>query len=151
MIPILPRQAEVDQEIGAILLKVMLDPRGKGRPRAGRGHMHTDEKTVAWENDFARLVTAAKWKSKSVIEAIWNTPIAVALELYYKKPKKAEWFCTSSIDNDNAEKMVWDACQGIFFRNDNRIIANCTFKDWAPEGEQPHVRIRIYPLKRKST
>lgn len=151
MIPILPRQAEVDQEIGAILLKVMLDPRGKGRPRASRGHMHTDEKTVAWENDFARLVTAAKWKSKSVIEAIWNTPIAVALELYYKKPKKAEWFCTSSIDNDNAEKMVWDACQGIFFRNDNRIIANCTFKDWTPEGEQPHVRIRIYPLKRKST
>ena len=152
MIPLLPQNAEVDHEIGAILLKVYLDPRGKERPRIDRGRAHTAPKTAAWASDFEKLVTQAKWKHKTIIETIWKMPIAFALELYYKKPvKDAEWFCTSSVDNDNGEKMVWDSCQSIFFKNDNRIIANCTFKDWAPEGERPHVKIRIYPLKKKET
>ena len=152
MIPLLPQNAEVDHEIGAILLKVYLDPRGKGRPRVDRGRAHTDEKTAAWASDFEKLSLMAVRNKKTVIEAIWQMPIAIALELYYQKPKaRAEWFCTSPVDNDNAEKMVWDSCQGIFFKNDNRIISNCTFKDWAPEGERPHVKIRIYPLKKKET
>ena len=150
MVPPIPLGMTVDIEIGAIYLKIYLDPRGKGRPRVDRGRAHTDEKTAAWASDFEKLTLMVVRSKKDVIKALWQKPIAIALELYYKKPKaRAEWFCTSSIDNDNAEKMVWDSCQGIFFKNDNRIISNCTFKDWAPEGERPHVKIRIYPLKKK--
>lgn len=151
MIPLLPPNAEVDHEIGAILLKVYLDPRGKGRPRVDRGRAHTDPKTAAWASDFEKLTIQSKGRNRELIDKIWNLPIAIALELYYQKPKtKAEWFCTSSVDNDNGEKMVWDSCQSIFFKNDNRIIANATFKAWTPDGDRPHVRLRIYPLKRKS-
>lgn len=80
------------------------------------------------------------------IKAVAGRPLFVGLALLYRKPKKAEWFCTKAIDNDNAEKLTWDSMQSLFFKNDNRIVANATYKDWA-EGA-PYLRTQICALKR---
>lgn len=149
MIPLLPSNAQAVPD-RAILLKVMLEPRGKARHRTDRGVAHSDTETREWSEKFGEMTIMNRRRNKEIIESIWNEPIAVALELYYPRPKsKPKWFCTSPVDNDNGEKIVWDACQKLFFKNDNRIIANSTFKAWAPIGERPHVKIRIYPLIEK--
>lgn len=150
----LPSRAEIDPET-AIGFRVDLEPRGKGRPRAvrkknGKLGAITDDKTRSWKEAFQLLATGAARASAEQIARInlrKGAPLRVELELYFKKPKRAEWFCTSPVDNDNAEKNVWDALQGVFFRNDNRIVCNETMKDWS-EGE-PYMRVRIVALKEK--
>lgn len=168
----LPPEAEIDPEL-TISFRLNLEPRGKGRPRAivrkrrdGSSHLGamTDDKTVAWKEDFVRMSMGARRHFAREIAGLWGMPIYIELELYFKRPKKAEWFCTSSVDNDNAEKNVWDAMQNTvtktekklnldirngFFKNDNRIIANATFKAWS-EGE-PYIRIRVAALRRKTS
>lgn len=146
--PHLPPDAEINPEL-TIGFRLDLEPRGKGRPRLGRGGAHTDEKTTAWKKDFLFLSAGAKRVFAREIATMNGMPLHVELELYYRKPKKGEWFCTSPVDNDNAEKNVWDAMQGVFFKNDNRIIANATFKTWS-EGE-PYVKVRVAALRRKAS
>lgn len=150
LMPPLPPGTEVDDTFDPIMMMVMLDPRGKGRPRADRGRVHTDDKTEAWAKDFKTLTTALRLRRDETIQYIWEKPLCIVLECYFRRPQKPQWFCTSSVDNDNAEKMVWDACQDLFFKNDNRIVANCTFKAWAGPNEQPHIKIRIHPLRKKT-
>ena len=148
----LPPQAQIDADL-TINFSVELEPRGKGRPRAsvnkstGRAGVHTDKQTAAWESDFQNLTIMTRLRNDDRIKSLAGQPLFVGLALFYRKPKKAEWFCTKPIDNDNAEKLVWDSMQGFFFKNDNRIVANATYKDWAP-GE-PYLNVFMSALKRK--
>jgi Holliday junction resolvase RusA-like endonuclease len=131
--------------------RIALEARGKGRPRAfvnkrtGRADAHTDKKTLDWAKTFEILATAAKRRLVAEIEAVRGRPLFVELKLEYQKPKKCSWFCTKPIDNDNAEKIVWDSLQGTFFENDNRITDNFTKKIWA--ADEPRITITIAALK----
>lgn len=148
---LLPPDTELDLDTAAGFT-IRLEPRGKGRPRASRGTVHTDEKTAKWKTDFLKLALGAKMAFRRQIAAMHSPkapPLRVELELYFRKPKRAEWFCTSPVDNDNAEKNVWDALQGTFFPNDNRIVSNETFKAWA--DDEPYLKIRIVALKKKGS
>lgn len=150
----LPRRAELDTDT-AIGFRVDLEPRGKGRPRAVRKNTGklgaiTDDKTRKWKDAFLLLAAGAARASARQIAQInlrKGAPLRVELDLYFKRPQRAEWFCTSPVDNDNAEKNVWDALQGVFFKNDNRIVSNETNKDWS-DGE-PFIHVRIIALKEK--
>ena len=121
------------------------------------GKAHTDSKTAAWKKDFLLLAAGAARACREQIarlntsktKSFHGMPMRVELECYYRKPKGAAWFCTNAIDNDNAEKNVWDAMQGVFFQNDNRIISNETFKAWS-EGA-PFLKARVVGLKEKKT
>lgn len=112
---------------------------------------HTDDKTGKWKNDFIKLTTMWRMRNSNMIQMIWERPLYIGLALHYPRPKKPGWFCTNPVDNDNAEKNVFDAMQGLFFKNDNRIIANATFKDWDKPGEPGHIIIHIAALKQKAT
>lgn len=163
-----PREGEIDH-LTAFGFIVKMEPRGKGRPRGtiGRGKarlvnghvvrnqvvkMRTDEKTRSWKEEFQLLALGAKRASREQIERLCigrGMPLRIELECLYKKPKTADWFCTSPIDNDNAEKNVWDAMQKMFFKNDNRIVSNETLKDWS-DGDS-FIRIRVVGFKKKET
>lgn len=155
---LLPREAELDV-LNAFGLIVPIEPRGKERPRArlrrkkdgtiGLG-ARQPKGNVVWKDEFLLLAAAGRRAAARAIKEISEgrgTPLRVELELFYRKPKRAEWFCTSPVDNDNAEKMVWDAMQGTFFKNDNRIVSNETMKDWSDGA--PYLKVRVIPLKRK--
>lgn len=150
----LPDHLQVDSDL-CINFSVKLEPRGKGRPRAGinrktgKLNARTDDKTRAWELDFIAITKMAVLRNADRIKDMAGKPLFVGLSLFYRKPKKAEWFCTKAIDNDNAEKLVWDSMQGIFFHNDNRIVANATYKDWT--SGDPGLHVYICALKRKPT
>lgn len=138
-------------EATRMCILVKIEPRGKGRPRAfvnkatGRADAHPDKQSSDWEKSFQILALAAERRLADQIKMIAGRPLFVHLTLEYAKPKKCSWFCTKPIDNDNAEKLVWDAMQGRFFMNDNRIVANFTTKTWA-EGD-PRIVIHIAALK----
>jgi Holliday junction resolvase RusA-like endonuclease len=142
-----PPNAEIIPEL-TIGFRFDLEPRGKGRPR-----LEEEARTPSRRRSHGRRISCSCRPERSdlrrEIAAMNGMPLHVELELYYKKPKKGEWFCTSPVDNDNAEKNVWDAMQGVFFKNDNRIIANATFKTWS-EGE-PYVKVRVAALRRKAS
>lgn len=163
-----PREGEIDP-MTAFGFTIQMEPRGKGRPRGtiGKGRkrlvggrivqtqvvkMRTDEKTRSWKEEFRLLALGATRAFSEQVKRLClkrGMPLRVELECLYRKPKTADWFCTSSIDNDNSEKNVWDAMQGIFFKNDNRIVSNETLKDWS-EGES-FIRIRVAGFKKKAT
>lgn len=54
---LLPPDTELDLDT-AVGFTIRLEPRGKGRPRASRGTIHTDEKTAKWKSDFLKLALA---------------------------------------------------------------------------------------------
>lgn len=158
---LLPPDLEPDVE-DAFGFTVLMAPRGKERPRArlvkkkdgssGLG-AHQPKGNATWKKEFLFLTATVRRSAARCIASInasnkgAGAPLRIELELYYTKPKTGTWFCTSSIDNDNAEKMVWDAMQGAFFKNDNRIVSNETMKAWT-EGA-PFLRVRVIPLRRK--
>lgn len=139
-----------------------MEPRGKGRPRGtivnaktptnlsfkGRSvriGSKTDDATRLWCEEAKLKLNLMKGLAERFIAEYWDAPIWVGLELRYARPKAMKktilWAESKAIDNDNAEKMVWDAMNGIFFRDDHKIVANSTIKIWT--DERPGITIMI--------
>lgn len=143
-----------------------IEPKGKGRPRgvvlpvnAARASglqfkgknvrigAKPDPKSEAWEVEAKlrmNLVANAN-RGGGLLEDLWEAPIWVGLLLQYKRPKSVKmsevWASSKSIDNDNAEKAVWDAMNGIFYEDDHRIVMNTTAKIWT-DGD-PSILVSI--------
>lgn len=132
--------------------EVMMEPRGKGRPRFTRsGHAYTPAETTAAEKKIA----AAYWvlQERSYYER--NVPIALHVEAYFPIPqswasKKTEaalagdWFPTKKPDGDNILKLVADALNKAAYYDDSQIVYMTIKKKYANHG---FLRIRIEEYK----
>src|SRR4030042_767924 len=61
------------------------------------------------------------------------------------KPMNREWK-KSKPDIDNIEKSVFDALNGVLWRDDSLVCSGSTMKFIASGEEQPHVEIRVVSL-----
>jgi Holliday junction resolvase RusA-like endonuclease len=127
-------------------------PLGKQRTREiirGRGanayiHKYTPEQTVNWESYVKVLFTQ---KYPEWIPYKPGIPLFFLIKAQYAIPKSAsaklqEAMVTKAIlptkkpDNDNIEKITWDALSNIAYADDCQVVFNITTKVFS---EQPGV------------
>jgi Holliday junction resolvase RusA-like endonuclease len=102
-------------------------PVAKGRPKfTKRGFAYTPKKTVNAENDFKMQALKFKppvpWECAIALTARFFMPIPASM------PKKFRFSAENEImphskrpDADNLLKLISDAMNGIFFKDDNQI------------------------------
>lgn len=130
-------------------------PEGKGRPRIGKtfgGHARafTPDKTVAYEGKIAHVAQLAM-NGRPLIEG----PVFVHLEINLQVP--ASWsqkrqrlalagtiLPTKKPDIDNVEKAIFDAINGVVWKDDVQVIEVVKRKQYAGV---PGVLVRIEQLQ----
>ena len=81
---------------------------GKGRPRFGRGHTYTPQKTVDYEN-LIRKSFLTSIRKKHLAE------VGIKIEIYCKK-------LISKPDIDNVCKGILDSLNGLAYNDDSQVI-----------------------------
>ena len=131
---------------------VIMEPRGKGRPRFTRnGRTYTPTETKSAEKKIADAYWALR--ERSYYER--NVPIAMYVEAYFPIPPSydkrkttaalaKELFPTKKPDGDNILKLVADALNGAAYHDDSQIVYMTIKKEYASRG---FLRIRIEEYK----
>lgn len=126
-------------------------PQGKGRARAsmrnGRIHMHTPEKTAAYENRVAlfgvQAMAAAGMKPmggplRLTVAAVFAVPAS------WSKAKRAAALAgqghTSKPDIDNVVKAVADGLNGVAWADDSQVCAIACRKTY---GAEPGLTVTV--------
>ena len=113
------------------------DPRGKGRPRLGRGRTYTDAKTVAFEKAVG-FQARAQMRGAPLTGPLKIT-ITCAFEMprSWSKKKRAALAGrphTQKPDADNVLKAIADALNGIVYADDKQLAIMTVEKRWAERG-----------------
>ena len=128
------------------------NPTAKGRPRFSvRGKFvraYTPEKTAKAENNLRAQALA--YKPAQPLE----TPLFVGIKVFRAIPKsmpkkriemaeKGSLRPITKPDVDNYQKLIYDALNGIFWRDDNQIVESMTAKFYSAA---PRVEIEIMEI-----
>lgn len=92
-------------------------PRGKQRPRFGRGRTFTPPETVAAEAEI-------RWLLRKLAPPRLLGAVAVTIRAYLKRPKSAPKSRVHPVvgqDVDNVGKLVLDAANGILWDDDRQV------------------------------
>ena len=128
-----------------IAIHIPGEPIGKGRPRLGKWHTYTPEKTQRWEQ-------AAAWEARRQYQGEpLEGPVGLTVVAEFGIPsswpkwkrKQAEDGMVAHItkpDASNVLKAVEDALQGIAFRDDSQI-ASVMIDKWY--GKKPGVTLEV--------
>jgi len=116
-------------------LTIPMEPVAKGRPRLGRGHTYTPQKTVDAE-EFIQTVFLEKYPRSSPLLGV-NTAIHLEVVFHKTFPKsmsksarKTAW-ATSRPDLDNYIKLLTDALNGLAWGDDSQIVSMYIAKKYA--------------------
>ena len=132
-----------------IAIHIPGEPIGKGRPRLGKGHTYTPEKTQRWEQ-------AAAWEARrqyqgEPLEGAIHLDVEAVFSIPESWPKwrrqEAEDDMVMHIvkpDASNVLKAIEDALQGIVFRDDSQISA-VSIEKWY--GAEPGVWVEVKALR----
>lgn len=123
-------------------------PKGKARPRFGKGHTYTPPETKAYEELIANTY-------KKETNYKFNGEIKVVINAYYKipenKPKKEKILMVtnevrpqSKPDIDNICKGVLDALNKIAYDDDKQVVS-LEIQKWY--SETPRLEIQIFNIK----
>lgn len=129
------------------------EPVGKGRPRIGRvgnhARMFTPAKTVNYEG----LIALAAQTAMQGRELITN-PVLVEMHMLLSIPQSmskkrkalaeaGQLFPTKKPDMDNVIKAIYDALNGVVWKDDVQVVDAIVSKRY---GTSPGVRVRVVPL-----
>jgi len=137
----------------AVYFEVPGQPQGKGRPRVGQvgGHarMFTPAKTIAYEG-FVALQAQLAMAGRDLIEGPVLVRMLIACTVpgswSLKKQRAAladQVFPTTKPDTDNVIKAVFDACNGVVWRDDVQAVDLELRKRYR---ETPGVWIEVVPI-----
>jgi Holliday junction resolvase RusA-like endonuclease len=137
----------------AVRFTVPGQPQGKGRPRVGQiaGHarMFTPQKTVAYEG-FIALQAQIAMQHHALLEGPVAVRIFIACQVPESKSKK--WKAdalaglilpTTKPDKDNVIKAVFDALNGVVWKDDVQV---CDLDSKKRYSTQPRVEVEIVPI-----
>jgi Holliday junction resolvase RusA-like endonuclease len=102
-------------------------PVAKGRPKfTKRGFAYTPKKTVNAENDFKmqalKFKPSVPWEGAISLTARFFMPIPASMPKKFRISAEGEIMPhTKRPDADNLLKLISDAMNGIFFKDDNQI------------------------------
>lgn len=131
------------------------DPQGKGRPRAGKsfgGHtrLYTPQKTVAYEG-LVSLAAQQAMKGRAIVlgPVFVHMEITLQVPQSWSKKKKLAALAgrvmpTKKPDIDNVEKAIFDALNGVVWKDDVQVIEVVKRKAY---GEVPGVMVSISELE----
>jgi Holliday junction resolvase RusA-like endonuclease len=123
-----------------MIFQVIGKPRGKARPRFDGRHKRTF--TPASTADYERLVRQAYISSGGYLLSE-TAPIKILIVAQFKKAVSSKKEApTMKPDNDNIEKAVCDALNGIAYRDDSQIVHSEVMKVWARDGV-PKIIVKI--------
>jgi len=93
-----------------------VSPRGKGRPRFGKGRTFTDAKTVAAEAEI-------RWLLQKEKPPCLAGPVCLVVRFFLLRPKSAKKRPYPDVrsDLDNYLKMLLDACNKILWNDDAQV------------------------------
>ena len=127
-----------------IVITIPGEPIGKGRPRLGKGHTYTPEKTQRWEQ--AAAWEARRQYSGEPLEGPLELTVTAVFGIPASWPKwKQEqamggWVVhTVKPDASNVLKAVEDALQGIAYLDDSQI-ASVSISKWY--GSEPGLAVK---------
>jgi Holliday junction resolvase RusA-like endonuclease len=132
---------EKEMEEKKVTFIVPGEPQGKGRPRSTirGGHVatYTPQKTVSYEGTIA---VAAQMAMRG--QPLFDGPCAVSLNIFMSVP--ASWsrrkrllalggdlLPTKKPDADNIEKVVFDAMNGVVWRDDSQVVDSVKHKRYS--------------------
>ena len=120
-------------------ITIPIEPVAKSRPKFGKGHAYTPEKTKVFEESVRWYMLEARSRYQ-IVGSNWPhyemikkpTPVKVSITFYLTQPKRSKWdYPTGKPDIDNLEKSICDAAEGILYENDSQIIEKHSYKWWA--------------------
>jgi Holliday junction resolvase RusA-like endonuclease len=117
-------------------------PVGKGRPRIGRvaGHarMFTPEKTVSYESTV-KLFASRAMAGRALIEGAVRVEMLIACQIpaSWSQKKQASAAAggvlpTTKPDVDNVEKALFDAMNGVVWKDDVQVVSVVKDKRYSP-------------------
>lgn len=120
--------------------RVLIEPRGKGRPRFFRGHAYTDAKTRAYEKELkASLQELYRGEPYSK-----DIPLRLEINFFLTRPKTSKRDRpTVKPDSDNLVKAFLDAANGVLFDDDCSVVSLLTEKNYSTTG---FIEIRAWRL-----
>ena len=131
-----------------IVIQIPGEPVGKGRPRLGKGHTYTPERTQRWEQ-------AASWEARRQYQGKpLEGPVGLTVVAEFgipsswpkwKREQAEDGMVAHTIkpDASNVLKAVEDALQGVLFRDDSQI-ASVMIDKWY--GSEPRVIVEVRAL-----
>lgn len=118
---------------------------GKARPRFANGRTYTPTKTRAYA-DMVKGYAALAWRKEPTIAAITAMILDVRpVPACWPKAKRAEAlagkvFPTARPDTDNVQKAIFDALNGLVYRDDAQVVGVVYLKEY---GTEPRVEVTI--------
>jgi Holliday junction resolvase RusA-like endonuclease len=113
-----------------ITFRIDIEPRGKGRPRFGRGHSFTDAKTRAYETAIGWAARTAMG-GKPAIEGPIHLHVTAFMPMPKKIPAERRGWPMTTPDADNLLKAVSDACNKIVWKDDAQIVEATILKQYS--------------------
>jgi len=127
-------------------------PVGKGRPQIDTrsGRMHEDAKTAKHEREVKKLVRAVfgpgdPWTCPVRIRVVSTSAIPPSWPKRYPNAlaNGTPLYDDGKPDGDNIEKLVWDACNEIVWRDDAQVVEWSGLKRY---GSPARVDVMIEPV-----
>lgn len=136
-----------------VVFTVPGQPVGKGRPRIGKvgnhARMFTPAKTVSYESTVALAAQQAMAGAPLIhgpASAVLRLTLAIPASWSRKKQEQARAGAvlpTTKPDADNVVKAIFDAINGVVWRDDSQVVELTLTKVY---GSTPGVSVRIEEL-----
>lgn len=119
-----------------------IEPVPASRPRVTRWGTHYLPKYDQFKQDMAKLLMGKRTE--------YTEPLKIEMTFYltipksYSKKKRDEMdgtYCPHVADIDNLEKAVYDAMNGVVFKDDKQIVDHHVRKIWCKEDGRIEVTI----------
>lgn len=126
------------------------EPTAKGRPRVTRYGTYTPKETVAYEN-LVKLMYREKYHNKMLEGALMGMvtcyfPVPKSMPKYKRKlVESGQLHPTKKPDCDNLAKAVFDALNGIAYKDDSQIVHMICTKVYTLD--EPRVEVTIKEVK----
>ena len=128
-----------------IKIRIPGKPTGKQRARTLKtGFSYTPEKTINYENLIKLIYRESgggymEGPLKAQVKIVFDIPKSTSKK-NREKMMAGELFPTKKPDIDNVQKIIFDALNGIAYKDDTQIIL---VEAWKKYGEQPYVEVTL--------
>lgn len=133
----------------SIVVELAGEPVAKGRPKFGRGHAYTPQRTRNYETDLQWRAKQAM-RGRMMLEGALKVDVLAAFPVprSWSKIKQARALAgilrpTGRPDADNVLKSAGDALNGIVWRDDSQIVSATITKRYS---DRPRLRIEVEVL-----
>ena len=138
-------------------LRLNIRPIAKGRPRARVKKVAKDRYVGEVYTPATSALYELQIRLLALISDIWYVPegaVGLIQWFSFKRPKRLEKATSpdgaiwrpQDPDADNLEKAVWDALNGIAWKDDNQVVFHQCFDVFSPKGEGSFVDLTFFTL-----